>query len=319
MKSKKKLDKLPVFSWMEDFKEQEMSNENGGKWNQTQPLSTVTGTRTSIRDVASQSVLVLNCALHSLEESDFFRLSPKGEHIEGWTSGIVKVIPGRDNRTLEPLDHYFILFSNEYTARAYLDNIFRLHRLAETSTRDQMSLGNIALPPGFLKDGEDVQAIIKNFSLAPAHTKLSMRFIEKPYKPGMLRLLSDGGPAAIASNKSKAENMVLFYTDYGRVSSIDIMEAIYDDGRSRNLMWKLVTGTGEREIVALEDSKTSELNNDVIMMRQPKRYVISFTDRHEARRFVREWHRRPFPTSRKTIKPLNSEEPAPTINAEILW
>ena len=38
------------------------------------------------------SVLILNCASKTLEESDFFRLSPKGEHIEGWTSGIIKSV-----------------------------------------------------------------------------------------------------------------------------------------------------------------------------------------------------------------------------------
>lgn len=36
------------------------------------------------------SVLVLNSAMKTLEESDFFRMSPKGEHIEGWTGGILK-------------------------------------------------------------------------------------------------------------------------------------------------------------------------------------------------------------------------------------
>jgi len=38
------------------------------------------------------SVLVLNCASKTLEESDFYRVSPKGEHIEGWTSGIIQGI-----------------------------------------------------------------------------------------------------------------------------------------------------------------------------------------------------------------------------------
>jgi hypothetical protein len=46
------------------------------------------------------SVLVLNCAGKTLEESDFFRLSPKGEHIEGWTSGIIKGMPS----SLSPID-----------------------------------------------------------------------------------------------------------------------------------------------------------------------------------------------------------------------
>jgi hypothetical protein len=35
-------------------------------------------------------LLILNACSTNLEESDFFRLGPRGEHIEGWTSGIVK-------------------------------------------------------------------------------------------------------------------------------------------------------------------------------------------------------------------------------------
>ena len=36
------------------------------------------------------SLLILNACSTNLEESDFFRLGPRGEHIEGWTSGIIK-------------------------------------------------------------------------------------------------------------------------------------------------------------------------------------------------------------------------------------
>lgn len=35
-------------------------------------------------------VLILNCASKTLEESDFHRVSPKGQHIQGWTGGIRK-------------------------------------------------------------------------------------------------------------------------------------------------------------------------------------------------------------------------------------
>ena len=35
-------------------------------------------------------VLVIHRASKTLEETDFYRMSPKGRHIEGWTNGIVK-------------------------------------------------------------------------------------------------------------------------------------------------------------------------------------------------------------------------------------
>ena len=40
--------------------------------------------------VALPSLLVLNACSKNLEESDFFRLGSRGEHIQGWASGIIK-------------------------------------------------------------------------------------------------------------------------------------------------------------------------------------------------------------------------------------
>ena len=43
-----------------------------------------------IRRRQDASVLVLTNASKSLSPSDFLRLSPKGQHIDGWASGIIK-------------------------------------------------------------------------------------------------------------------------------------------------------------------------------------------------------------------------------------
>jgi len=37
-----------------------------------------------------KTVLVINSVSRSLVESDFYRLSPQGQHMEGWTSGLTK-------------------------------------------------------------------------------------------------------------------------------------------------------------------------------------------------------------------------------------
>jgi hypothetical protein len=42
------------------------------------------------REQGNVSVLALSNASKSLSLSDFLRLSPKGEHIDGWASGIIK-------------------------------------------------------------------------------------------------------------------------------------------------------------------------------------------------------------------------------------
>ena len=45
------------------------------------------------QDILQPVVVVLDGASPNLEESDFFRITPKGTHIEGWTSGIIKGMP----------------------------------------------------------------------------------------------------------------------------------------------------------------------------------------------------------------------------------
>lgn len=77
---------------------------NLSKWKpidrETKDVFSPTGTNLSVdpsvpdyhkmRERRDASVLVLSNASKNLAESDFLRLSPKGEHIEGWTSGIIK-------------------------------------------------------------------------------------------------------------------------------------------------------------------------------------------------------------------------------------
>jgi hypothetical protein len=116
--AEERLDKLPAFEWDGDphlgfgpppdgsLKDRRSSKRKGEQfqsgWWRHVPLQPSPKTKTvktqqtperpqdSERRRRETSVLVLNAASKTLEESDFFRLSPKGEHIEGWTSGIIK-------------------------------------------------------------------------------------------------------------------------------------------------------------------------------------------------------------------------------------
>jgi hypothetical protein len=44
--------------------------------------------------------LLISCLSKTLEETDFFRLGPKGDHIENWTSGITR------GESISTHDHY---------------------------------------------------------------------------------------------------------------------------------------------------------------------------------------------------------------------
>ena len=106
---KKSVDKLPSFEWHNtpeiDWKEtvQKVTEKSKTRFNTTLPAApTPSSTDTQMREQpevghrkSNIGVLVLKGASKTLEESDFFRLGSKGQHIEGWTSGILKGNAGR--------------------------------------------------------------------------------------------------------------------------------------------------------------------------------------------------------------------------------
>jgi len=204
-----------------------------------------------------------------------------------------------------------------------------LHRLAKS--KKIMEDSGVPIPAGSLQKGEDPAKLLQGFSLVPADGEVSMRIVKKPYRPPVLRLLKEGGDAAHAMKESKAGEMVIFSVDIGHINQYDLEEALKDDGRRRNLHWKLgkeeagnivkltyddqgdnLEGPGERTEESTEAYRARKKEE----YRRPSRYVISFRDHNEARRFVREWHRRPFPVRRQHNP---GDEPIPTVNAEILW
>ncbi|CCC06940.1 unnamed protein product [Sordaria macrospora k-hell] len=73
------------------------------------------------------AIVVLNSVSRSLLESDFRHIAGHGQHVDGWTYGLVKVVQSRSRTTHEPQGCYFLFFDNELNARAYVDVLERLH------------------------------------------------------------------------------------------------------------------------------------------------------------------------------------------------
>lgn len=153
--------------------------------------------------------------------------------------------------------------------------------------------------------------------------------LKKPFSPAMQRLITAGGHPAIAARQSKSEDLVLLSLDKGHVGIYDLRAAIGRDGKERNLQWNLLPG--KDDIVKLDGGKAvseeGEVGGELEVLQdmeerkrkrwQRPRFILSFRDSQEARRFVRAWHRRPFPL---THGPQNPEdEGPPVVNAELLW
>jgi hypothetical protein len=144
--------------------------------------------------------------------------------------------------------------------------------------------------------------------------------INRPYKPGTLRILSEGGTHGISARQNKGEGLVLFYLDVGAVRAHELRDIIGLDGKRRNLHWMLaddaIIQVEEKRVLNKDRETTADAIHSNAFSRGPSKYMIAFKDRNEARRFVREWHRRPLPFQRE--RSLGDEAP-PRVNAQILW
>lgn len=131
-------------------------------------------------------------------------------------------------------------------------------------------------------------------------------------------MLSEGGAQSISSRQSRGEGLVLFSLDVGSVSSETLQETIARDGKRRNLHWALA-GNPFTTLEGREEG-SDESSEEVVLKKlgpgRSSKYMIAFKDRNEARRFVREWHRRALPLKREHSP---GEEAPPIVNVQILW
>lgn len=357
--AEQRLDRLPAFNWkpeqvgvdMEEQRRQErkaklhvipirQDRESLDAKPSFTPIASQMQERESQLDLELQrldaSVLVLQAASKTLVESDFFRLGAKGNHIAGWASGILRgmqliaqssriklmflpVIPVRDNTTLESLGLYYVLFTSDAAARAYMDNIRRLHTLSRTHGEGSMPF--MPPPPESLRAGEDLKQVLRGFSLVPGRNRLAMHMVNKPYTQSLRHILADGGPPVLAEKRAAGGVTVLFSVDVGYISTSDVVTALAVDGRRRNLHWKYFGGKslditelrpdGYEGHIAFPHSRKKRFKT-------PPKFLLNLKDEHEARRFVREWHRRPLEVIGRDHDELGQESPA-MVDAEVLW
>lgn len=142
----------------------------------------------------------------------------------------------------------------------------------------------------------------------------------------MVSMLSSGGLYFLTRLQASGEGTVLLSVDVGLVSVQELRDAILLDGRRRNLHWRVVTeegivpiyreGTEEEMSRAGEDGREGGKGG----YKRPARFVISFEDQEEARRFIRDWHRRPFRRAEKSSRGRGlGDDRDPIISATIMW
>lgn len=178
-------------------------------------------------------------------------------------------------------------------------------------------------------EGEDVYALLQDYALCPPSQKISLKVLFSPYSPAVKKMIDQRGYAQLVSPEEKGGRSVLFWVNGHQPQTNLVRNVIAQDGRDRGMEWALLNGrksiekvdvpTIPGDVEDLEDSSLEEVEggNEPVNGRRPyPRWVITFEDENEARRFVRAWHRRLFSVSRD---PSLQDEPPPLVHAEFLW
>ena len=159
--------------------------------------------------------------------------------------------------------------------------------------------------------------MLQDFTFCPPSQRIRLNYLYATLSPGMKRLLGQGGYLGLLDGTDRAGRAVLFWVDGYQPTSRELNTIIASDGRDRGMAWdvsiaKLDTSAVPTDLAEdphsdemLETSETSPRR------RISQRWVLTFSNESEARRFIRAWHR-------KHLASLRHDEPR-IAQAEFLW
>jgi len=269
------------------------------------------------------TVLVLNAASRSLVESDFYRLAPQGKHLGDWAVGIARVIQARHPSTYEPLGKYYIFFHTRAAALAYEEEVWRLHFLSRRaaqlvsssqSSSDLSIPGSLPLTPTLAAESADLDAALKGFTLLPHSAMLDLKLHLCKDLPlpatdklsDMTRYLS----SSPETDPAQEQCSVLVSLEGCKATISALHDAIARDGEERRIPWGLTSRSdGKPPIAAIVPGNTRERGRHDARF---WRFIVSFAEAAEARRFVRNWHRR-------EMRDFEGMSTVVTFNATVLW
>ena len=209
-----------------------------------------------------------------------------------------------------------MVFANPAYARAYQSHVHRLYRLAKKHTPTSIE-SPLPPQPGVKINNEDACAMIQDFTLCPPSQRMHFKYIYDTLSPSMRDLLDRGGYLRFPDGTSRAGRAVRFWVDGHQLTSREVSSILASDGRNRGMAWdlsmcKLDASTLDASLA--EDLKFSDTFNSAETIppaRASHKWILTFRNETEARRFIRGWHRRQLASQ-------YPDEPR-IVQAEYLW
>lgn len=175
----------------------------------------------------------------------------------------------------------------------------------------------LPLQPGVVIEGEDAYTLLQDYSLCPPSQRIQLKLLFPSYTTGVKETLDQRGYRPLLGKTNRAGRSVLFLVDGQRWPTSVIRDAVAADGRDRGLEWDIsivrldaseAAADGFEDLTGTETDEFAELG---ARRQASSRWIMSFLNESEARRFVRVWHRRPFPSARGDDRAL--------VQAEFIW
>ncbi|TDZ15486.1 hypothetical protein Cob_v011620 [Colletotrichum orbiculare MAFF 240422] len=282
-------------------------------------------------DKPRPALLILSNASANLAESDFYRVGPQGQHLDGWSASIRKVLQAYDYNNLQPMGRYFILFDSHVAAASYQAEAQRRHTLARRALASPAA--PIAVNPESALRNDQI------FTLAPpskAPLSLHLYKLNKATETRLQTFNIQGLLSMTPDPPPRAGSHVVLSLAGGTLDQRTLTQWIRRDARDRNLGWpvqhlrpyfppKVNRRRVAEAVVAEHDfERTDDSPPPPPPSSEPASsrgdpgdetarsmiFVLSFPDVHEARRFVRAWHRK------ELIRPRG---PTVTVNTHFVW
>lgn len=266
----------------------------------------------------NKKVLVIPHMSRSLVESDFYRYAPQGHHVAGWAGGIVKVVQSVSPVTREPRGQYFIFFDSASAARAYLNTLTGATQQLQTNSPPPLET---CTPPKLLTDVELAGFMGGTAAKEPGGGVI----LPAGTPPPRVQPLADSSiiPYALGAyitGRFQPKGFPVLVRLAGSKITVDAMTAAVEaDGAARNLPWRLIeprpsvkhwprqvqslrAGSGKIALGVYEQyaEEDREGRTPQPMGYGYTRFVLTFADAAEARRFARTWNRREMVDDRTT-------------------
>lgn len=167
--------------------------------------------------------------------------------------------------------------------------------------------------------------------MPPSHA-LDVVLAIQPFSPLLRQIIEKSGYAPLVDGR-KTEHEVLLTADWGQLTMSALARAFAVDGRDRGIHWATLSNrTGIRELHLplppqhtfsaiyhrMLDGKDDENAGPPAPVRDDsrKRFIVSFRDEAEAKRFALAWHQRDI---KRLLDDAPPHRPRIVTEAEVIW